>query len=266
PLITPWYLDFYRPEIYGARGYSDAPSQALSNMAMPMEQSENSKSDSNNKIASSTAANYTTVLQTQLTAEFDISIPYTIPSDGKAHLISIQDYELPATYHYYAVPKLDNDAFLTADVNAWEDLNLLPGNANIFFQGSYVGQSYLDPSGTKDTMPISLGRDKSIIIKREKVKDYSKPKTIGDNVKQSFAYTITIKNTKKEPIDIKIIDQYPISQQGKIEVALDDAGGATINAVDGKLSWSLNLAANEERKIQFSFTVKYPKDQIVSGL
>jgi uncharacterized protein (TIGR02231 family) len=161
---------------------------------------------------------------------------------------------------------LDNDAFLTADISAWEDLNLLPGNANIFFQGSYVGQSNLDPLSTKDTLPISLGRDKSIVIKREKVKDYSKEKIIGDNKKQSFAYTINVKNTKKDAVDIKIIDQYPISQQGKIEVTLDDAGGAVIDQSTGKLIWNLHLESNGEQKLQFTFTVKYPKDQVIQGL
>ncbi|HYV90697.1 MAG TPA: DUF4139 domain-containing protein [Chitinophagales bacterium] len=264
PLITPWYLDFYHPML---RVNANAPSQQLSNMALPQGKSERLvEKDQNYEAASSSGADYTTVVQTQLTAEFSISIPYDIPSDGKPHLIAIQDYDLPAAYHYYAVPKLDNDAFLIADISAWEDLNLLPGNANIFFQGSYVGQSYLDPLSTKDTLPISLGRDRSIVIKREKVKDFSKEKIIGENKKQSFSYTINVKNTKKEAVDIKLIDQYPISQQGKIEVTLDDGGGATVVEAAGKLIWILHLESNEEKKVQFTFTVKYPKDQVIGGL
>jgi uncharacterized protein (TIGR02231 family) len=263
PTIYPWYVNIYQPPVLNEVVIS-APSRANQkqgySQAAPME-------DSAYKMqANSTGADYTTVTQTQLNAEFDISVPYDIPSDGKPHLIAIQDYELPATYSYYAVPKLDNDAFLTADISNWEDLNLLPGNANIFFQGSYVGQSYVDPSTTKDTLSFSLGRDKNIIIKREKVKDFSKPKTIGDNIKQSFAYTISIKNTKKEAIDIKIMDQYPISQNSKIEVTLDDAGGAAVNQTEGKLTWMAHLEPNAEKKLQFSFTVKYPKDQVISGL
>jgi len=50
---------------------------------------------------------------------------------------------------------------------------------NIFFEGSYVGQAFLDPTTTKDTLAISMGRDNNINIKREKVKDYSKEKIIG---------------------------------------------------------------------------------------
>lgn len=261
PLLTPWYLNFYTPI-----SYENAPAPVLNNMVLKQQSRAGSPSAVSGDNVSSTGADYTTVVQTQLTAEFDISIPYDIPSDGKTHLVAIQDYELPALYHYYAAPKLDNDAFLIADISNWEQLSLLPGTMNIFFEGSYVGQANLDPTTTRDTLPISLGRDKNIVIKREKVKDFSKEKVIGDNKKQSFAYTIDVKNTKKEAIDIKILDQYPISQQGKIEVALDDAAGAIIDAATGKLIWTLHLESNEEKKLQFSFTVKYPKDQLISGL
>lgn len=262
PLLTTWYLDFNYPVYRNA----NAPSVNQDNRQMQKAGKAEDKPEENYDALSSTSANYTTVTQTQLTAEFDISIPYDIPSDGKVHLISIQDYTLPAFYHYYAVPKLDNDAFLMADISNWEDLNLLPGTMNIFFEGSYVGQAYLDPTTTKDTLAISMGRDQNINIKREKVKDYSKEKIIGDSKKQSFAYTIAVKNTKKEPVDIKILDQYPISQQGKIEVTLDEAGGALVDQATGKLIWNLHLESNEEKKLQFSFTVKYPKDQVIPGL
>lgn len=262
PTLYPWYVNIFQPQQLNEVVIS-APSRAAGKQKAEPAAADNT---GDSMYMNSTGADYTTVTQTQLNAEFDISIPYDIPSDGKAHLVVIQDYQLPASYSYYAVPKMDNDAFLTADISNWEDLNLLPGNANIFFEGSYVGQSYVNPSVTKDTLSFSLGRDKNIVIKREKVKDFSKPKTTGDNIRQSFAYTITIKNTKKEPVNIKIMDQIPVSQNSKIEVTLDDAGGASVNATDGKMTWMIPLAANEEKKIQFSFTLKYPKDAVISGL
>jgi len=263
PTLYPWFVNIYQPPVLNQVTIT-APSRASEKVEK--DEIAPAQSSAGYMAANNTAANYTTATQTQLNAEFDISIPYDVPSDGKSHLIAIQDYELPATYSYYAVPKLDNDAFLTADISNWEDLNLLPGNANIFFQGSYVGQSYVNPSSTKDTLSFSLGRDKNIVIKREKVKDFSKPKTMGDNIKQSFAYTISIKNTKKDAIDIKIMDQYPVSQNSKIEVTLDDAGGATVDQNEGKLTWMVHLESNAEKKLQFSFTVKYPKDQPIAGL
>lgn len=262
PTLYPWYVNIYQPQQLNEVIIS-APSRAA---AGKQKEPVPAQAEDSFVTQNWTGADYTTVTQTQLNAEFDISIPYDIPSDGKTHLVAIQDYQLPATYSYYAVPKMDNDAFLTADISNWEDLKLLPGNANIFFEGSYVGQSYVNPSVTKDTLSFSLGRDKNIIIKRDKVKDFSKPKLTGDNIKQSFAYTITIKNTKKETVNMKIMDQIPVSQNSKIEVTLDDAGGASFHDAEGKLTWMVPMAAGEEKKLQFSFTVKYPKDVIISGL
>ena len=50
----------------------------------------------------------------------------------------------PATYQYYVTPKLDRDAFLTAQVTNWEQYNLLSGEANLFFEGTYLGKTYLN--------------------------------------------------------------------------------------------------------------------------
>ena len=261
PTLYPWYVNTYQPQQLNEVIIA-APSRAA---AGKMNEQAPSQADDGFQAKNTSGADYTTVTQTQLNAEFDITIPYDIPSDGKPHLVAIQDYELPATYSYYAVPKLDNDAFLTADISNWEDLNLLPGNANIFFEGGYVGQSTVNPSVTKDTLSFSLGRDKNIVIKRDKVKDFSKPKLAGENIRQSFAYTITIKNTKKEPVNLKIMDQIPVSQNAKIEVTLDDAGGAAFYEAEGKLTWMVSLAAGEEKKLQFSFSMKYPRDVIIPG-
>src|SRR5207237_909520 len=119
--------------------------------------------------------------ENQLSVDFDIQLPYSIPSDSKAHTVDVQSYNIPASYSYFAVPKLDKDAFLLARVTKWEELNLLPGNANIYFEGAYVGQSFIDPRNAKDTLDFSLGRDKKIVVMREKKKDLNSTKFIGSN-------------------------------------------------------------------------------------
>ena len=103
-----------------------------------------------------------------VSTEFDIPVPYDINSDGLANVVEIQKYKLPVNYHFFSVPKKDNDAFLLAKISGWGDYNLMPGYMNVYFQGTYVGQSFLNTNTTKDTLNISLGRDQSIIIKREK--------------------------------------------------------------------------------------------------
>lgn len=83
---------------------------------------------------------YTTIEEQELNVSFDIDIPYDILSNGKAHSVSLKDIKIPATYKYYAAPKAEKEAFLMTELNDYAKYNLLPGEANIVFEGMYVGK------------------------------------------------------------------------------------------------------------------------------
>jgi TonB-dependent SusC/RagA subfamily outer membrane receptor len=155
---------------------------------------------------------YITVSDKELNVIFDIDLPYDVPTNGKAQTAVLKEQEVPAKYKFYAVPKLDKDVFLLAEIADWEHLNLLPGEANIIFEGTYIGKSFIDPSSTQDTLNLTVGRDKRVVVKKEKLVDYSSVKFLGANKKQIFTYDITVKNNKKDAIDILVKDQYPVSQ------------------------------------------------------
>jgi uncharacterized protein (TIGR02231 family) len=267
PTLSAWYLNIYEPYYNNykvAPKRSMAPRPAESNapaMAKPepYELAEEEK-------AALTVADYTQVVETTLAAEFDIAIPYSIPSDGVGQLVDIKNHDLPTTYKYSAVPKLDKDAFLMGQVTGWEDLNLLSGNANIYFEGTYVGQSYLDMQNTKDTLDLSLGRDSKVVIERKKQIDFTSKKLVGTNKKEDYAYEIIVRNTKKDPIEITVEDQIPVSQNSLIEVELLDKAGAEYDPLTGKLIWKLKLNSAEVKSIVFKYSVKYPKNKNVSGL
>ncbi len=161
---------------------------------------------------------------------------------------------------------MDQDAFLLAKATGWEEFNLLPGEANVFFEGTFVGKTFIDPNNIKDTLSVSLGRDKRVVVKREKLKDYTTRRTIGANQRDSYAYEISIRNTKGEPVKITVEDHIPVSQNSQIEVTITDEGGAKYNQHTGKLVWEVLLQPNETKKVQYKFDVKYPKDKTISGL
>jgi uncharacterized protein (TIGR02231 family) len=206
------------------------------------------------------------VSENQLSTDFEIAIPYSVPSDGKQYAVDVQNYSLNATYNYYAVPKYDKDAFLTASVTGWQEYNLLPGSANVYFEGSYVGESYIDARTTEDTLHLSLGRDKKIVIKREQLKDFNSNQLIGGNRTKTISFEITVRNTKKDAVQINVEDQVPVSQDKDIEVKMMENSGAEYNAETGKLTWKLNLAPNETVKKKLTFSVKYPKDKVINGM
>ena len=204
---------------------------------------------------------YVSVTDNELNVTFDIDLPYDVPTNGKEQTATLKEYSVGSFYKYYSVPRLDKDAYLLAEVADWEKLNLLPGDANIIFEGTYVGKSFIDPNSTFDTLNLTLGRDKRVVVKKEKLVDYSSVKFLGNNKLQKITYELTVKNNKKDTVRMLLKDQYPLSTNKEIEVELIDAGGASINMDIGVLTWKLELAPGENKKIRFAYSVKYPKDK-----
>ncbi|WP_162902957.1 DUF4139 domain-containing protein [Taibaiella koreensis] len=211
-------------------------------------------------------SSYTTPVDNELNATFDVDIPYDIASNAKPHSVSLQEYKLPATYRYYAAPKSSVEAFLTAEITGYEQLNLLPGMANILFENMYIGKSMLNPAVTSDTMSLGLGTDSRIVIKREKVVEQSGVKTLGSNRRQSYTYEIKIRNAKKETVNLLLKDQYPIATDKDMEVELKEASGADADKETGILSWNLKLAPGEAKTVRVSYSVKYPRSYTIANL
>ncbi|WP_406844755.1 DUF4139 domain-containing protein [Flavobacterium soyae] len=215
-------------------------------------------------MAESSVSNYTTVAENQLNISFDIDIPYDILSNGKIHSVSLKEIKLPATYKYYAVPKVENDAFLLAEIADYSKYNLLRGEANIIFEGMYVGKTFIEPNQTSDTLNLSMGRDKKVSIKREKVADKSGTKFLSAKKEQTFTFDITVRNNKKEAVELLLKDQYPLTTNKDIEVELLQSDSAKVNVETGILTWQLQLKPNETKKFRISYRVKYPKDQTLN--
>ena len=112
----------------------------------------------------------------ETTITFDISVPYTIPSDGKMQTVEIQRLNAPADYKYVTLPKASRLAYLTANITDWAKLSLQSGEATLYFENSFVGKSYLNVTQLTDTLTLSLGTDNSILVKREKRKDFTSKK------------------------------------------------------------------------------------------
>ncbi len=199
----------------------------------------------------------------EFNADFKIAKPYTIPSDRKPYSIDIKNFDLAATYKYYAVPKLDKDAFLLAQVVGWEDLDLVSGPINIYNNEKYIGQSRLSIDNLSDTLAVSLGRDPSVVLSRKKVKGSSKKVFLGSSKKATIAYDITVRNNHSKSINIEILDQVPISNDKEVIVTVDEKTGADYDEKTGLLSWNIALDGTKTQKLTFGFSIKYPKDKQV---
>ena len=219
-----------------------------------------------NKNRKDALANAVQLYEDDVNANFVIQIPYSILSNNESSTVEIQKYDLPSQFKHYAAPKLDNDAFLLARITDWGEYHLLPGNVNVYFEGTSVGSSYLNTAITDDTLDVSMGRDKGVVVQRERIKDFCKTTGIGSNKKTIRGYKIIVKNNKSTASELILLDQVPISSDKQIEVTIDDDGGANYNQENGLLKWILKLQPGESREISYRFAVKYPKNKNVGNL
>jgi TonB-dependent SusC/RagA subfamily outer membrane receptor len=207
---------------------------------------------------------YINTTQNILDTQYDIDMAYTIPSNGKPQIATLTTTEAPCTYNYITIPKLETATYFIANISNWQKLNLLPGEANVVVEGTYVGKTFIDPSSVNDTFSLTLGIEKRLTVKRNKTNDFSSVKFLGSNKQQQFTYEITLKNNKQESVEVWVKDQFPLSTNKEIEIVSTDAPNASINEETGQIDWKINLAAGESKKLKFSFVLKYPKDKILN--
>ena len=260
PILKTWFVQLGRPH-----DFSNARIELRSNAA-PLANLSRKKiaKDEGVHMEESTMAHYTALSENQLNISFDIDTPYDILSNGKVHSISLQELQLEATYKYYTAPRVDKEVYLVAAIEDYSKYNLLPGEANIVFEDLYVGKTYIDPNQTAETLNITMGNDKKISVKREKVVDKSQTKFISANKEQIFTYDIILRNNKKEPVNLVLKDQYPVSIEKSIEIELLESSHASVAEETHILTWEVFLKPNETKTFRISYKLKYPKDMTVN--
>ncbi len=200
-------------------------------------------------------------IQRQTTVEFEIELPFTVPSDNNSYAIDMVRYDLPADYKYISIPKIEPAAFLTANISDWEKYNLLEGEANLFFENTFVGKTILDVRYASDTLQLSLGRDKGLSINREKRSDFTSKKFIGSKKEEIREWQISLKNNKAEQVEIEIFDQIPVSTLDEITVEVLEKSRAKINSENGEVKWEISLPPNGAEEKTLKYSVKYPKNK-----
>lgn len=200
-------------------------------------------------------------VQKQTTVDFEIQMPYSIKSDNKSYAVDISNHQLPAEYQYYSVPKINKSAFLMANISDWEKYNLLEGEANIFFEETFVGKSLLDVRFAKDTLQISLGIDKNIKVEREKITDFKSKNFFGNRKEELRNWKISVKNNKNQAINMLVFDQVPVSTNEEIKVDLMTISNAIQNSETGELKWLFKLNPKETKTFELKYAVKYPKNR-----
>lgn len=267
PELHPWYVDYMN--LYGnmngrLNSVSIAEKPAVAYFKDNRDDEKKEADTQEVYIANGQQSyEFTTMIERVLSAEYKIDLPYTIEADGQEHMVLVRNIDLAASYNYYTVPKLDPGVYLMAEIIKLDELQLVPAQATIFFDGTYIGETYLDPSSTSDTLRLSLGKDPNILVKRILLKKDSKDQTIGSDRERTFSYEISMKNLKGTKIQLIVEDQIPLTTNGAIKIEDTETGKANYDKSTGMLKWKINLDPKEAKKVTYGFKIKHPKEQNV---
>lgn len=268
PELHPWYVDFYaintRNDEYKKNKKGNIQQAEAYGFSTPQSATVTYSEDASIELDAVYSDKFVQVVDHLISAEFRIDLPYSIKSNNQKHLVLIKNVDLDAVYKYYTVPKFDNSVYLVAQLVKLDELQLVPAKANIFFDGSYIGETYLDPNSMDDTLNLSLGKDPNIIVKRTFLKHESKEKIVGTKIEKTYSYAIEVKNLKSKSIELVVQDQMPITQNAEIEIEAEDISKGKLEERTGIIEWKFTLKPKGSKDIQLKYKIKHDKDQNMS--
>lgn len=217
-------------------------------------------------VRTKTLDDYVDRTEGELNAIYSIDLPYTILGNGKVQNIELKTNTVKAEIKHYAVPKLEQEVFVLAEIADWQKLGLLSGKASVTYDDTYVGETVINATSVAEKLTLTLGTDQRVSLKREKLQDLSSRKFLGKDTQQEFVYKITVKNNQTRPIKMVLKDQYPLTNQKEIQVErLDETTEAThVNEEVGVLNWEFELGAGQIKEVKNAYRVKYPKDKSIN--
>lgn len=266
PTLNTWFIDVYQNPPAVSMPVMRREKAAFSKDLKTMELVATEENEEEIIFDNMALNNAVVVGETELNTVFDIDIPYNILSNGKKHSVSLKNIEIPAEYKYYAAPKYDQNAYLVGNIENYGAYNLLKGEANLIFEGMYVGKTTVNPENSDKKLTLSLGKDRNIRVERKLISQNTENKSLSSKKVQTFTYEISVRNNKKEAITIEIEDQIPLSMNKDIKVNLLSSDNAVLDKEKGFLKWNLKLNSNENQRVRFVYQIESDKDAIISNL
>ena len=264
PLFSAWFLRLQSPGSAFSRKSAAYSNTLVSYKTAEAEVDEDASDEIQEVKAPKSMDDLVELQENDIEASYAIALPYNIPGNGKAQLIDLKTHTLKADYYYYAAPKLASETYLMVTLSDWEQYRLLPGEANVVFNGTHTGKTRLN-TGTTEPLTLTLATEPRIVVKREKRTDFSSTKTLGGSTTATRSHLITVKSNMNHPVSLRLKEQYPLSTDKEMEVKLTENSpeAGTNNSDLGVLTWDFELKAGESRTFTVTYTVKYPKEKRV---
>ena len=197
----------------------------------------------------------------------------TLPSKSDQQLVNIASLKTPAEFVFVAAPLLTDYVYLQAEITNDSNTILLPGPADMFRNGQFVGKGDMKLVTIGQTFTTGFGVDSQIQVTRE-FKDKKMDSFLGNRIDEHY-YRIAIDNYYDKPVALRLIDRLPWTESDELGIELNstshplstDAEYLRTEKDKGILRWDLNLKPKSSGKdatiVNYAFTLKYDNDMAI---
>ncbi|MCR4892684.1 MAG: DUF4139 domain-containing protein [Lachnospiraceae bacterium] len=260
PTLQTWRIGFYKPAPV-MTGMTMMGSSAVGRTANYLMSEavccEDGAADEEEILAPRMLQNAT--VSREMVMEFTLPGTYRIPRN-KETIIDVSQLEIPVSFQFESVPKLNKGVFLTGTIEDVKKWNLLSCDAYLYYENINVGTTRIPEENSGKPFVLSLGRDDRLIINRRKTRDHHEQAFLRGMQYQNDVYEISVTNRRDDNVEVVIYDQLPVSTDEKITVEATELSGAAVEEETGQVKWNLTLAPEQTEKRILSYTISYPKN------
>jgi uncharacterized protein (TIGR02231 family) len=269
PELQPWFIDVYRPPVPMPRAAGAAMMRAKlaedaefavaapQSLAQPYAPEPLPAMEISQAEVESSGASVT----------FKVPRSVSIPSDGTPHKTTVTALDLEAELDYVTAPKIAEEAYLRAKIKNNTQVILLPGGANIFHEGNFVGRTYLKTIVPNEEFEAHLGVDDRVRVKRELSERTAGKTFIGNTRRTGLGYRITLTNHLEWAAKVTVFDQIPISRHENIKVKLTEVSPEPDEQSElNILKWHLTIPPQGKIEVHYAFQVENPREMQIVGM
>ena len=206
--------------------------------------------------------------QTQVQAgmsSFSAKLPtnVTLASESEPSRFPILTKEFKSEFWSEVVPLIQEKGFLKSKTTNAFDLPLMPGQAQVFIDGTLTSRVSVPYALPGDELELSLGVDDFIIVNRkETLRETEYAGLIDKTTVLNRAYTIEVTNFHQLAHKVKVFERYPISRNEKITVKRRSPDKSAIKFEEdtGVFFWEETLPSKQLKEYKVAFEVVHPRE------
>jgi uncharacterized protein (TIGR02231 family) len=192
------------------------------------------------------------------TALFEAEGRFTVRSDGEEVRIPFARVEQEGELRILAAPELSPNAARGIELSYNHPQPLLPGDAALFVDGAFIGNTSLGFAGPGERFVLFAGSEDSLKLSRKLNHKESELRRGRSSNRMVVSFLISAENTGDRPLPLRLADRIPVSNDKDIKVSSVRIEPSITPGEDGLLTWETTIEPKSTRTFTLRYVVEYP--------